>query len=101
VIATVFRRVPLVFIFALVSYLSLFKGAFDHIADDPGLGWHLVNGSVIAETGSIPREDPFLAPPLVANSYAGVGHPRTWINEQWLGDLGLFELFSRGGWPLV
>jgi hypothetical protein len=99
--ATVFRRVPLVFIFALVSYLSLFKGAFDHIADDPGLGWHLANGSVIAETGSIPREDPFLAPPLVANPYVGLGHPRPWINEQWLGDLGLFELFSRGGWPLV
>lgn len=98
---TGFRKVPLVFLFALVSYLSLFNGAFDYIADDPGLGWHLTNGSVIAETGSIPREDPFLATALVANPYAPLGQPRPWINEQWLGDLGLFEIFSRGGWPLV
>lgn len=95
------RRIPIVFVFALVAYLSLFKGAFAHIADDPGLGWHLVNGSVIAETASIPRVDPFLAPPSVPNPYARVGQPRPWINEQWLGDLALFELFSSGGWPLV
>jgi hypothetical protein len=95
------RRIPIVFIFAIVAYLSLFHGAFDRIADDPGLGWHLVNGSVIAETHTIPRTDPFLAPPLVPNPYAQVGGARPWINEQWLGDLALFELFSKGGWPLV
>ncbi len=95
------RRIPLVFLFALVAYLSLFQGSFDHIADDPGVGWHLANGSIIAETGAIPKVDPFLAPALIPNSYAPVGKPRTWINEQWLGDVILFELVSRGGWPLV
>ena len=95
------RRIPVVFLFAAVAYLSLFQGAFDHIADDPGLGWHLANGSVITETNAIPKVDPFLAPARIPNSYAPVGEPRPWINEQWLGDVILFELFSRGGWPLV
>lgn len=101
VIVTPLRIIPVVFLFALVAYLSLFKGTFEHIADDPGLGWHLANGSVIAETYAIPRVDPFLAPALIPNSYAAVGEPRPWINEQWLGDFVLFQLFSRGGWPLV
>ena len=95
------RRIPIVFVFALVAYLSLFTGAFDHIADDPGLGWHLANGSLIAATHTIPTTDPFLAPTLISNPYVEVGQHRPWINEQWLGDFALFELFSRGGWPLV
>lgn len=95
------QRFPIVFVFALVAYLSLFKGTFDHIADDPGLGWHLANGSVIAETHTVPATDPFLAPALIPNPYVEVGQPRPWINEQWLGDIALFELFSLGGWPLV
>lgn len=86
---------------ALVAYLSLFHGTFEHIADDPGLGWHLANGSVIAKTGVLPRIDPFLALPLVANSYSPPGVPRPWINEQWFGDLVLYELLSLGGWPLI
>ncbi|MEN9846807.1 MAG: hypothetical protein RIS36_1954 [Pseudomonadota bacterium] len=100
-IVTPLRIIPVVLLFALVAYLSLFKGTFEHIADDPGLGWHLANGSVITETHAIPRVDPFLAPALVPNSFAAVGEPRPWINEQWLGDVLLFELCSRGGWPLV
>jgi hypothetical protein len=95
------RRIPIVFVFALVAYISLFKGTFEHIADDPGLGWHLANGSVIAETHKIPTTDPFLALALIPNPYVEVGQPRPWINEQWLGDLALFELISFGGWALV
>jgi hypothetical protein len=98
---TPFRKIPLVCVFALVAYLSLFYGSFDRIADDPGLGWHLANGSVIANSGTIPRVDPFLATPIVANPYAKTGEARPWINEQWLGDIVLFELLSLGGWPLV
>jgi hypothetical protein len=92
---------PVIGVFALVAYLSLFNRNFERIADDPGLGWHLANGSIIAETGSVPRIDPFLASPRIPNPYLGVGESRPWINEQWLGDLILFELLSLGGWPLV
>jgi len=95
------RKIPIIFVFALIAYLSLFRGSFDRIADDPGLGWHLANGKYITDTGTVPRVDPFLATALVDNPYAPTNQPRPWINEQWLGDVILFELLSWGGWPLV
>lgn len=95
------RKIPIIFVFALIAYLSLFRGSFDRIADDPGLGWHLANGKYITDTGTVPSVDPFLATALLPNPYAPTNQPRPWINEQWFGDIVLFELLSSGGWPLV
>ena len=85
----------------VLAYLSLFRGNFDHIADDPGLGWHLADGALITSTGRVPVADPFLAPAKVANPYVPVDAPRKWVNDQWLSDVILFNLYSLGGWPLL
>ena len=94
-------KIPLTSVVVIVAYLSLFYGGFDHIADDPGLGWHLADGSLITSTSRVPQTDPFLAQAKVANLYAPVGEPRPWINEQWLSDVILFKLYAIGGWPLL
>jgi len=60
-----------------------------HFADDPGVGWHMATGELIATVGRIPTEDPFLSV------------RRLWICDQWLGDLIFFKLFRLGGWPLL
>lgn len=94
-------KISLTSLVIVLAYLSLFRGGLDHIADDPGLGWHLADGSLIISTGSIPHVDPFLAPARIANPVVPVGAPRQWINEQWLSDVILFKLLSLGGWPLL
>jgi hypothetical protein len=94
-------KISITSVVVILAYLSLFRGNFDHIADDPGLGWHLANGAHIASTGSVSDTDPFLAQAKLPNPHASVGQPRTWINEQWLSDLILFKLFLLGGWPLL
>lgn len=58
-------------------------------ADDPGLGWHLATGELIAKTGIIPLEDLFLST------------RRPWICDQWLSDLIFFKFFSLGDWPFL
>ena len=94
-------NISLTGIFALVAYLSLFNGSFDHIADDPGIGWHLKNGERIFELGEIPYVDPFLALPIAVNPYAPVGEGRPWVSDQWLSDLILHKVFALGGWPAL
>ncbi len=54
---------------------------------DPGIGWHLRNGEVISTTLQIPRMDPFLS------------EARPWVNNQWLGDILLHQLYAVAGWP--
>jgi hypothetical protein len=49
--------------------------------------WHLKTGSLIAQTGSFPRVDPY--------SFTAPGAP--WINIHWLHQLGLHALHSAGG----
>ena len=60
-------------------------------ADDPGVGWHLKTGEIIAKTGSIPHFDSFLASP----------NPRTWVSDQWLSDLFLYRIYHLGSWSLL
>jgi hypothetical protein len=88
-------------LFALLAYLSLFAGSFSHIADDPGIGWHLQNGKQISESGVIPHLDAFLARAQVENRYAPVGEGREWISDQWLSDLVFHQLFVWGSWPAL
>lgn len=87
--------------FALLAYLSIFQGSFDHIADDPGIGWHLQNGKRIYEFGVIPHTDPFLAIAREDNRYAPVGEGRAWVSDQWLSDGIFHKLFVLGEWPAL
>lgn len=84
-----------------LAYVSVFLVQIDGIASDPGLGWHLKTGALIAASGKVPRTDPFLAPALESNSFNAPPDERPWVCDQWLGDLLLYQLFSWGGWPLV
>ena len=53
--------------------------------------WHLGAGRLIAETGEVPRVDPF--------TYTARGAP--WIDIHWLFQLGLYQLFAHGGHAAV
>lgn len=86
-------------LFALAAYLSLFAGSFDHIADDPGLGWHLQNGERIDTLGEVPYVDPFLARATIDNPFVSVGEGRPWVSDQWLSDLIFHKIFISLGWP--
>src|SRR5262249_5258503 len=35
------------------------------------------------------------------NTLTAIAHGREWIDEQWLGHLALYGLWSLGGWPLA
>ncbi|MCB0346205.1 MAG: hypothetical protein KDD66_13895, partial [Bdellovibrionales bacterium] len=84
------KRIGLLDIFALIVLLSLAFGG-QSMAGDPGVGWHLLNGKLIVDGGSVPRVDEFLArdtsPPWVAN--------------QWLSDVLLYLMFAAGDWAGV
>ena len=81
----------------ILAYISLYCVQMSVLADDPGVGWHLKTGELIATTGSIPHADPFLAPAPTISQGGG----RRWISDQWLSDLLLYELTSYGDWPVV
>lgn len=93
------RTLRLSIIIVIVAYLSLWGKQSDHIADDPGLGWHLRVGSLLLEEGRVPRIDPFLSLPIRGVSEGGASRP--WVADQWLSDTALASLYSFGGWPLV
>ena len=54
---------------------------------DADLFWHLRTGAMIAETGRVPRFDPF--------TFTVRG--REWIAQEWLWDLAAFRLFDAAG----
>jgi hypothetical protein len=80
-------RLPLSAIFCILAYWTLAGLGMDHFADDPGLGWHLLTGELVASSGAPPQIDPFLASPT----------PRRWIADQWLSDLLMSTLWQWGG----
>lgn len=75
----------------LICFITLPIVQMQFFADDPGVGWHLKTGELIAQSGEIPRVDPFLASTT----------PRVWISDQWLSDLILYAIFERGGFALI
>jgi hypothetical protein len=53
--------------------------------------WHLRTGQLIAESGAVPRVDPF--------SFAAAGRP--WVAHEWLWELSVFHLYRLGGFRAV
>jgi hypothetical protein len=51
------------------------------------LWWHMRAGALIAQTGSVPKVDPF--------SFTAAGRP--WVNHSWLGGLALFGVWNALG----
>jgi hypothetical protein len=95
------RYFSIITVVLTLAFVSVFFGQIDGMASDPGLGWHLKTGALIASNLEIPRVDPFLAPALEANPFSAPTSGREWVCDQWLGDLILHQLFVFGGWPLL
>jgi hypothetical protein len=71
----------------VVVFLSIFT--YDLLpATDIDFWWHLRTGQLIAETGAVPRVDPF--------SFTAAGRP--WVAHEWLWELGVFRLYQLGGY---
>jgi hypothetical protein len=78
--------------FMLLILLSCFAcilvlRAFGQFADDPGLGWHLVNGEAIRTSFHIPHVDTLLS------------IERPWVSDQWLADYFFAVVMHYAGWP--
>ncbi len=93
------RASHLSLLLVILAYLALWGRQSDHIADDPGVGWHLRTGAVVLEQGSVPRVDPFLAPPRDGGGVADTAS--SWVADQWLSDTILQSLYKVGDWPLI
>lgn len=77
-------------LFALLLFLGLFAMTLRPVAD-PDFWWHLRTGQLIAETGAIPRADPF--------SFTLPG--KAWVAHEWLTELAFFGLYKTGGYGLL
>jgi len=60
------------------------------LLQDPGIGWHLVTGRYILDTGTIPHHDLF--------SFTAAGKP--WLSFCWLFEVAAALLVRVGGLPL-
>ncbi len=72
---------------AWLALLALFAALACQSIRSLDYWWHLRTGFWIAESGSVPRLDPY--------SYTAAGEP--WIDVHWLFQLGLAGLYSLGG----
>jgi hypothetical protein len=68
-------------LFAFIVFAGLFAMAV-RPAVDPDLGWHLRTGQLIAQSHSVPHQDPF--------SFTKSGSP--WIAHEWLSELLMYGL---------
>jgi hypothetical protein len=66
----------------LALALVIVQTARQNMLDDPGLGWHLRNVDAMRQQGGWLTQDPF--------SLSPDGQPRTWLTNQWLGELPLW-----------
>jgi hypothetical protein len=73
-------------LFPVVLLLGLL-GMTARPATDPDLWWHLRTGQWIAETGTVPRVDPF--------SFTRAGQP--WVSHEWLSEVAFHEIYKYVG----
>ncbi len=71
----------------VVVFLSIFTYDLAR-PTDIDFWWHLRTGQLIAESGAVPRVDPF--------SFTAAGRP--WVAHEWLWELGVFRLYRLGGY---
>jgi hypothetical protein len=77
-------------LFVVIIFCIILLLTFSPITD-PDFWWHLKTGQWIAETHSIPRNDPF--------SYSAPNAP--WIAHEWLSDLFIYSVYTLGGSGLL
>ena len=90
------RPLGLSFAVVLLAAISLLCVQLQGFADDPGIGWHLATGQWISEFKEIPAQDKFLFSKTEIGAKA-----HTWLPEQWLADLILFQIYKFGSWPAL
>lgn len=71
----------------VVSIAGLTAVLADRPILDTDYFWHLRTGALIAESGQVPRVDPY--------SYSAPG--ARWVDLHWLFQVGLFEIYQAGG----
>src|SRR5262245_19532428 len=76
------RTLLVVVVFVSIFTYDLFRPT------DIDFWWHLRTGQLIAESGAVPRTDPF--------SFTAAGRP--WVAHEWLWELGAFHLYRLGGY---
>jgi hypothetical protein len=76
------RTLLVVVVFLSIFTYDLFRPT------DIDFWWHLRTGQLIAESGAVPRTDPF--------SFTADGRP--WVAHEWLWELGVFHLYRLGGY---
>lgn len=67
----------------------LLHNSFSYL--DPDFGWHLKFGEIIWYTADVPRDQIFMW------TLAG----KTWVDHEWLANLGIYGLWSIGGYIFV
>jgi hypothetical protein len=76
------RRLLVVVVFLVIFSFDLAR------TTDIDFWWHLKVGQLIAQTGAVPRTDPF--------SYTAAGQP--WTVHEWLWELIVFYVYGYGGY---
>ncbi len=76
--------------FISLLFIGIFLMTLRPVAD-PDFWWHLRAGQWIAETGAIPRTDPF------SLTFAG----KPWVAHEWLSELFIYGLHRLGGLPVL
>ena len=79
------RRLLVLFVFLEIFLFGVSRET------DIDFWWHLRTGEMIAQTGAVPRVDPF--------SFTAAGRP--WVVHEWLWELLAYALYSRGGYRLL
>ncbi len=81
------RRLHLAAAAVILSIAALTAVLADRPILDTDYFWHLRTGALIAETGEVPRVDPY--------SYSAPG--ARWVDAHWLFQVGLFQIYQAGG----
>jgi hypothetical protein len=76
------RRLLVVVLFAVIFSFDLARST------DVDFWWHLRTGELIAQSGAVPRTDPF--------SYTAQGRP--WVVHEWLWELAVYFVYRYGSY---
>lgn len=85
------RALALVLVFVLAAVLCA-AGLLNHRVDSDAL-WHVKTGEWMVSHRQLPSTDVF--------SWYGMERHSRWLTHEWLFDVGIYEAWKAGGFPLV